>query len=164
MLVAASPMVGFEPTRISKTASIELNGPIEKVFPLFGPIREKEWAHGWEPEIVFGESDAEEHMIFKTRSGFADEKQYTWILSKLDQKNYLVEYTVSSTDRIWFITVQCAAHGEKTIASITYTYTSFSDLAQEKNSQSLIKMYSENLKDWEKAINHYLHTGKKLTH
>ena len=36
----------FESKRISRTSIITLNAPLEKVFPLFGPIKEKEWADG----------------------------------------------------------------------------------------------------------------------
>jgi hypothetical protein len=39
--------------RISRSSTITLNAPLEKVFPLFGPIKEMEWAEGWQPEIMY---------------------------------------------------------------------------------------------------------------
>lgn len=45
----------FESARISRTSTITLNGPLGEVFPLFGPVREKEWAAGWEPRVLYSE-------------------------------------------------------------------------------------------------------------
>ena len=153
----------FKPERIAKSASFTLDGKIEKVFPLFGPFREKEWADGWDPQIIFCEDNLiEEHMIFQTNVS-SDEKLYTWVVSKFDPKTFLVEYTVSTKNRIWFITVQCQPMKEKTKATVTYTYTGLNEEGNELNRTALAKMYSHDLKDWEEAINYYLHHGKMLT-
>ena len=151
-----------EPT-ISKTATIHLNGTVKNVFPLFGPIREKDWAHGWNPVIISGKGEVEEHMVFKTPGRYTDEKEYTWAVTKYDPERFLVEYTVTSKERIWFISVQCNDTGDKTNATITYTFTGFTDMARTRNHESLGRMFAENLADWERAINHYLGTGKQLT-
>lgn len=153
----------FKPGRVSKTASFTLDGKIENVFPLFGPIREKDWAEGWDPQIIFSENAlVEEHMIFQT-NGSSEEKLYTWVVTKFDLKNYLVEYTVSTKNRIWFITVQCKSINEKTQATVTYTYTGLNAEGNELNRKALAKMYAHDLKDWEEAINYYLHHGKMLS-
>jgi hypothetical protein len=39
--------LAFTPVRITKSAAIFLNDRILNVFPLFGPVREMEWADGW---------------------------------------------------------------------------------------------------------------------
>ena len=142
----------FKPERISKTASFTLDGRIEKVFPLFGPMREKDWAEGWEPEVVFSTDDlVEEHMIFQTKVA-TDEKVYTWIVTQFNPEIHKVEYTVSTKNRVWFITVRC-----------TYTYTGLNAEGNERNRNALAKMYSQDLRDWQEAINYYLHHGKMLT-
>jgi hypothetical protein len=156
------PMLIEKNERISRAATIELNGSIEKVFPLFGPVREKEWAFGWDPEIVFGTSEIEEHMIFRTKARYDDEQFYTWIVTKYIPEKGKIEYTVSSTDRIWFITVQCEPLGLITIARVCYTFTSFSESASKRNMESLEKMFKDDLQDWQEAINYYLETGKTL--
>jgi hypothetical protein len=160
MTVSGFPYLKHNAERISKTALIELRASIEKVFPLFGPIRETEWAYGWDPEIIFGNIDPEEHMIFRTKAGYDDEKFYTWIVSQYSLAHHKIEYTVSTTQRIWVITVQCTAHGNGTKAMITYTYTSLTDTGAKRNEESLRNMFACDLKDWEEAINFYLNTGK----
>jgi hypothetical protein len=149
--------------RITKSATITVNAPVEKSFPLFGPIREKEWAEGWAPEILYGDSEVEEHMVFKTKSSFAEEDFFLWMITQYDPEKYLIEYTVSTPNRLWFIRVQCEAYGEKTAVSVSYTYTGLNKKGNELNRIALNRMYSDHLKDWERAINYYIKEGKLLT-
>jgi hypothetical protein len=129
---------------------------------LFGPIREKEWAYGWNPEIICGEGEIEEYMVFKTESKYEDETEYRWILSHYCPAEHMVEYSVTSKDRTWFINVKCNGRGGSTEAIISYTYIGFTALACRRNAESLSKMYNLNLQDWEEAINYYLSSGKQL--
>ena len=155
----------FKSERISQCASIDLQAPIEKVFPLFGPILEKVWAEGWDPEIIYSTSElVEEHMIFRTKSPHASEGLYTWVITKFDSDQHLIEYSVSTMNRIWFITVQCEALDSKTKATICYTYTGLTPEGNSMNKQALKKMYAHELKDWQEAINYYLEHGKQLKH
>jgi hypothetical protein len=153
----------FKSERISKTASFFVEGEIENVFPLFGPIREKEWAEGWNPEIIFSNSSlVEERMIFRTK-GSGDEQYYHWAITQLIPAQHQIEYTVSTPNRIWFIRVECVSSGNKTKASVSYTYTGLNEKGNDLNKIALEKMFSNDLKDWQNAINHYLHHGKMLT-
>jgi hypothetical protein len=162
--VIQSPME-FKPERIQQCESIEVNGTLSQVFPLFGPVREKEWAEGWDPEIIFSTAGSvEEHMIFRTKAHHPQEDFYTWVITQFDPQKYFIEYTVSTHNRIWFIRVYCEAKGSLTNAHICYTYTGLNDLGNQLNRESLEKMFSYKLTDWEEAINHYLKHGKLLTH
>ncbi len=153
----------FKPTRISKSASFVVNGKVEDVFPLFGPIREKEWADGWNPEMIFSNGAlAEQHMIFRTKCA-APEDFFTWVITQYDDAHHLVEYTVSTANRIWFINVKCEAAGKTTTATVTYTYTSLNAEGEKLNRLALNRMYRNNLRDWKEAINYYLENGKMLT-
>lgn len=153
---------GFKAERISKTASFIVEGKIENVFPLFGPIREMEWVDGWSPQIIFSESNlVEEHMIFRTK-GSTDEEYYTWMITQFDESKHLIEYTVSTSNRIWFIRVACESYQEKTKTTVSYTYTGLNARGNELNRIALSKMYANDLKDWQEAINHYLREGKLL--
>ena len=157
---------GFKSARISRTSSIILNGPLKKVFPLFGPIREKEWAAGWEPQVLYATTDLEEHMVFKTQSHHGQEADYIWTVSKYYPDQVLIEYTVCAPERIWWIRIECSEGkaGETTEAKITYTYTGLTENGNATNEKALATMYRRDLKDWEAAINHYLETGKRLEH
>jgi hypothetical protein len=158
----------FISKRISKTSTILLEAPLDEVFPLFGPIREKDWAEGWNPEIIYSTSDLiEEHMVFKTASHHGHfEPDYIWTVSKYQPDKALIEYQVAAPERIWWITIQCSEDdsGQLTRAEITYSYTGLTDLGNAINERALQSIYAHDLKDWEAAINHYLKTGKRLEH
>lgn len=152
----------FEAERLHRSASILIDAPIEKTFPLFGPVREKEWAAGWEPEMLFTNNPlVEEHMIFQTK-GHEGEGKYTWAVTTFQPERHLIEYTVSTIERIWFIRVECASQGEKTSATISYTYTGLTEEGNRKNKSAIERMYKHNLNDWQTAINYYLKTGQQL--
>jgi hypothetical protein len=152
----------FTPVRISQCATILLNAEIENVFPLFGPIREMEWADGWNPEVMYGHSEVEEHMIFRTASKYSEEKFYQWVITKYNPEKHEIEYTVSAMDRVWFIKVECREHKQFTLATVTYTYIGLTEAGHIRNRAGMESIFEQNLNDWEDAINHYLKTGEKL--
>jgi hypothetical protein len=145
-----------------------LQGSFGQVFPLFGPMREKDWADGWDPQILLSEAvNIEEHMVFQTHTHLEGETgHYTWTVSKYDPEQGLIEYTVFAESRLWWITIHCreAPDGESCEAMITYTYVGLDPLGEERNARALSQMYRHSLKDWEQAINHYLETGLMLRH
>jgi hypothetical protein len=154
----------FKSERIQQNASFQVHGSIEKVFPLFGPVKEKEWAEGWSPEIIYPKGvEVQRQMIFVT-PGNKDESNYYWTVIRYEPSSYLIEYQVSTMNRIWFIEVICEPARETTRVTVTYTYTSLNAAGSEKNRSAMNAMFAHNLKDWEEAVNHYLQTGKKLTH
>lgn len=153
----------FKAKRIQRSATFQVQAPIEKAFPLFGPIREREWAAGWEPEIIYSVSpEIEDHMIFKTSATLHDAEFYLWVLNSYRPDEHLVEYTVSTPQRVWFITVKCKPINAKTEVTVTYTYTGLTEEGHRINQLAIEKMYADNLKDWEEEINFYLATGKQL--
>ncbi len=156
----------FKAERLSKSATITLNGSIGRVFPLFGAIEEKKWADGWNPVVLYPTSEKlEEGMVFTTQAHSHDETAYAWIVSKYQTENHLVEYIVSTANRYWVITIQCVASSDtQTKAIVRYTFTGLTMLGNEINKHAIEKMYERNLEDWEEAINHYLKTGKALKH
>ncbi len=159
--------MSFEAERITKTREITLNGKLKEVFPLFGPIRERDWAPGWAPHIVYPPGSLiEEHMIFTTQSHHGQGFTSTWAVSKYDPEGAFVEYTVFAPERLWFIQIRCreTKGGEQTVAEITYTYTGLTESGNHANKKALEAMFKHDLKDWEEQINHYLATGRQLDH
>jgi hypothetical protein len=159
---------------LARTAVITVPASRQEAFALFGPIKEKEWADGWQPQIIYATTDQvfnglmEEHMIFRTPAAHGPaEGEYTWVVSKYQPEQALVEYTVFTAERLWWITIQCRADsldGEpNTHAEITYTYVGLTEHGQEMNGRALERMFAHNLKDWETAIRHYLKTGERLS-
>ncbi|SRR5690606_3107364 len=148
--------------RVSRTATFRVDAEIERTFPLFGPISEMDWAPGWAPEIVYSVNPVvEEHMVFRTPGYHPSESHCLWALTLFRPEEHLVEYTVSTQNRIWFIRVQCAANGSSTNVEVTYTYTSLNELGCQLNRAAIAEMYRRDLRDWQEAIDYYLKTGKR---
>jgi hypothetical protein len=147
------------PIRISRTRSIILKGTPDEVFPLFGPIREKEWAPGWDPTIIYPSGVlAEVHMVFTARSHDADEGEATWTISNYDPKHRSIEYTVFAPGRLWTIAIRCGpGPAERTTrVEVTYTYTGVTDRGRRLNEAALERMFHRDLEDWEEQINRML--------
>lgn len=151
----------FKAERISRSSSFIIHDTIEKVFPLFGPLLEKEWAAGWEPRVIYlDQKNVAEHMIFETKGHHGD--HYLWAVTQYEPKDYRIEYTVQTPERIWFIRVQCSPVENETKVVVTYTYTGLTSKGNEQNKEALSKMFAHDLKDWEESVNYYLTTGKQL--
>ncbi len=154
----------FKAERVSRTATIELNGNIENIFPLFGAFEERKWADGWNPEIIYPSMEImEEGAAFKTKGDEPGENEFLWVVIKYDPRNYLIQYLVSTKNRFWTIQICCEKLAENSTGStITYTYTGLNKRGNEINSHALEKMFHNNLTDWQEAINYYLSEGKVL--
>ncbi|MGA9533212.1 MAG: hypothetical protein WBR18_10895 [Anaerolineales bacterium] len=150
----------------SRSSTISLEAGLRQVFPLFGPIKEKEWADDWDPHILLGEPGrVEEHMVFQTETGDPEDPGLvTWIVSKYDPNQALIEYTVFGQDRIWWICIKCrqGESGAATKATIEYTYFGLNEESARRNQEALDRMFRQDLRDWEAAINHYLSAGTLL--
>jgi len=151
----------FKSEKFSKTATISLNGKIEKVFPLFGAFEERKWAEEWNPTLIYPATETiEEGTTFKTPGHGHNEAQFLWRVTKYDAAAHLVQYLVSSENRDWTITVKCSSlNGDKTRAEITYIFIGLNNTGNMLNEHMLGIIYKHNLKDWEEAINYYLEKG-----
>ena len=151
---------------ISNTASIVLDAPLQEVFPLFGPIEERKWADGWNPEVVFSETaTADERMVFRPRMDHDSRPtESLWVVSKYSAKDAVIEYTIFAPGRMGWIAVRCASHagGTQTRATVAYSFLGLTEAGRAANTKALNRIFADNLKDWEVAINHYLKTGECL--
>jgi hypothetical protein len=146
----------ISPIRISRTRTIVLRGTLDEVFPLFGPIREKEWAPGWDPTIIYPIGVlAEAHMVFTARSHHADEAESTWMISTYDPEHGSIEYTVFAPGRVWTIAIRCSPGqaNRTTRTEVTYTYTGVTGRGRRLNEAALERMFHRDLKDWADQIN-----------
>jgi hypothetical protein len=151
----------FKSSNISQYATIELNGNIKNVFPLFGAFEERKWAEGWYPEVVYPNTELLiEGTAFYTK-GNEVEQNYLWIVTKYNPEKYFIQYLVSTTNRFWTIDVSCKKTSEdKTEATVTYSYTSLNSQGHSLNVKGLEAIYSQNLINWQNAINTYLKKHK----
>ncbi len=77
----------------TQSFTIGLNGSVADVTPLFGPVREAEWAPGWSPRFIHpAQALQREGAVFTTTSAKA--RIEFWLLTTYDPGNGRVEYVV----------------------------------------------------------------------
>ncbi len=135
--------------KVSQTSTIYINANVEKVFSLFGAFEERKWAEGWNPVLIYPQSEIiEEGTTFKTHAHSHGEEEYIWRVTKYEPEKYLIQYLVSTENRYWTITIKCKpAESNRAPAEITYSYIGLNELGNKINKHSLEKMYQHNLKD-----------------
>ncbi|HSB79554.1 MAG TPA: SRPBCC family protein [Candidatus Methylomirabilis sp.] len=154
----------FAARRTTRTYRQTINATPEKVFPLLCPVREAEWLDGWQYDMISSESGLiEEGAVFSTPH--AGEADTMWIVTKHDPGKREVEFVrFTHASRICVLRIAVSAKAENTsFVDISYTYTA---TAPEGNAfiESLTEaIFVEAMRVWEKSLNYFLATGKKLT-
>src|SRR5438477_10493590 len=68
-----------------QTFVIHLNGPVNQVTSLFGPVGEMEWAPNWKPRFIHPADDhQQEGAVFTAPS--ADGRERRWLLTTYDRE------------------------------------------------------------------------------
>ncbi len=81
-------------TRQHAQAGITLRLPAKPavVFPLFGPVRESEWAPHWNPTILYPQDRSQSAgAVFTTRQ---HDRDVVWVLTTYDQAALRVGYVI----------------------------------------------------------------------
>jgi len=156
----ASP---FTAKSVTQTGTIHLNGAIHRVFPFFGPVREKEWAPGWNPQIVFPIGpEIAEGMVFtvqQDKNGIA-----YWMVTRFDPATHTIAYANVIPGLLAVrIQIACRAAGDQqTDVTVTYQHTALSDAGNQIVEQLDDKASEAKMAHWQHAINHLLATGKRI--
>lgn len=110
-------------TRVERRHTIEIDRPIDRVFPLFTPKGEEAWAPGWAPEYLHpADGEIAEGMVFRT---FHDDETTLWGCVLWRPEAHHVRYArVTPTSRFGFVDVVCRAIGpERTEVAVGYDHT-----------------------------------------
>src|SRR5688500_11654930 len=112
--------------KVTRTHSFVVNLPIEKAFPLFEPLGEKNWAVGW--NLVFPSADAlplHDGSVFTVEAPHphgAGIMKSVWTVS-LYNPSQVIEYrNVVVGLRATRIEVRCVAWQGRTRVTVRYTY------------------------------------------
>ena len=144
----------------TQSFTIVLNGSVADVTPLFGPVREAEWAPTWTPRFIHPAEGAQrEGVVFTTTS--ADGKDRLWLLTAYDAKGGRVEYVfVVPGFMANEIKIQVIPNGEEQCkATITYRHSALSPEGN-KEVAKLDALWAEQQRvHWETAINQALAKG-----
>ena len=151
----------ISPIRASHTYRQRLLGPAAKVFPLLCPVREMDWAEGWDPEKVISASGvAERNGVFLTpdKDGSA-----IWYITRHEPDTGFIEMLKILPDvTACRLQIQLSENGSECFADITYMHTSLGPAGDDFVAKFTAEYYRQFMEVWEKALNHFLQTGERL--
>ncbi len=113
--------------------TLRLPAPPSVVFPLFGPVRESEWAPHWNPTILFPPDRSQKAgAVFTTRQHDqpgARPADVVWVLTTYDASALRIGYVIVRPGRsAGQLDIALKAIGEKeTEATLTHRLTSLSE-------------------------------------
>jgi hypothetical protein len=140
--------------------TIALNGSVADVTPLFGPVREVEWAPDWAPRFIHPPQGVQrEGVVFTTATGRG--KDRFWLLTTYDVKNGRVEYVVvTPAFTASEIKIRVFPNGEQHCkATITYRRSALVPEGNEEVANLDAHWAEEQRMHWETAINEALTRG-----
>ena len=159
--VAQTPR--FVAQSVTHTATIRLQGASDRVFPIFGPIREKEWAPGWNPQVVYPIGpEVAEGMVFTVEEG--EHGTAFWAVTRYDLAARRIAYVnVTPGFLVNRIEIACRAAGDnQTDVTITYQHTALGEDGNQFVAQAGDAMWRKKMAHWGYAINHLLTTGERI--
>jgi len=152
-----------KPNKISHKFEQTINGSINKIMPLYCPVREIDWVEGWNPKVVISNSGlVEKNCIFITPN---EPNDIVWIVTDYDtEKGHVEMYHHLVETLITRLEIQLTAVNESTThAALIYSKTALSEKGDEALKEFTKESYDIMMDSWEKAMNYYLKTGKMLT-
>lgn len=134
--------------------------PPEKVFPLLCPVREAEWAPGWEYRLIYSRSGvAEAGCVFGTPN--PDGSETIWQVTEYEPNTSIRFAWVRPGMIATQIEIRLQPTGEcKTTVHIQYSYTGLSPAGNAEVAGYTESWFRDKMLQWETAINEYLLTGR----
>ena len=144
-------------SRFTHTTELLLHGTPDTVFPLFGPIREKEWAPDWNPVLVYSESPLGDQAGTIFTVTHDNGHKAIWYVNQFDAARWVVEYLcVMPHDVMKVIQIRCEPAPEnQTRAFVTYTYTALGSEGESAMAR-LHHHHPAMVAEWEAMINERL--------
>ncbi len=145
-----------DPVRVTRSYTQKLRGRPSDVFPMLCPVREREWADGWDPLTVYSNSGfAEKDCIFTTGE---EEPESFWIMTNYDPGRLILEILkVTPGMTVARITISLSEDGSgNTDAEVVYMYTAIG-----REGEEFVNNYSQDffngfMQFSESALNSYL--------
>ena len=162
--------------RVTREAELPLCAPFESVFPLFGPLREADWAEGWSPEPQGPVPEPmEAGFVFRTRH--EPPGPAVWTLTEYAAEGpdsgraggsgrtgrirYAMVAESSHVARI-AIDLSAGAEGEGALARVRYDLTSLTGKGERYLDSVTRDRFEGWIDEWKRCIEHYLATGERL--
>jgi hypothetical protein len=88
-----------------------------------------------------------------------------WVVSRYDPEAGRVEYvTFRQDDRLGVISIQVSAAEQGSRVEVTYAFTALSEKGERHIALFTEEYYRSMMVDWQRAITHFLKTGKMWRH
>lgn len=156
------PMNIEKPNRRKHTYVQRLVAPPQDVFPLLCPVMETRWVPGWMPSTVLSNCGViEPGCIFTTA---AKPHDAIWIVSRHDPVGHRLEmYKVAPAHSITRLEIDLSGEADGTTsASVAYEVTAIGTAGEKYVEEFTEEWYEGFMQSWEKAMNHYLKTGRRI--
>lgn len=144
-------------TRIIRNHMLHFHAPTDIIFPLFTPVKEKLWAQGWNPKILFSSTPTAEEKGAIFQIQHAGEPPQIWVVSHYDSEKHEIEYTQFNPDsHVTLITIRCIGTDQ------TDVYVSYTVITLSKAGESYIEAFTEahfkynRMAWWQEEIERYL--------
>ena len=178
--LAAAPPDAAE--RVSHVYDQHLEAPPERVLPLLTPLGERAWASGWEPEMRWEPEGGGAGTLFVVRHpghpaprtpGTPEERREgaarpgsdtLWLLDIWEPASGHVRYVhVTPGSDVTEIDIRLRPDGKaRSIATVRYTWTALGEPGVALIRGKTPEAYVHFMQEWERELNHFLTTGKKL--
>ncbi len=156
-------MTEFRGNRVTHEYTQTNAAPPAQVFPLLCPVREADWVPGWQYRMIYSLSGvAEAGCVFATPNENGSET--IWMVTEYDPAALRVAFVWVNPGLVAArIRISLVGNSQGTTdARICYTYTGLSDAGNREVERYSQDWFGHKMQSWEKAINHYLRTGKLL--
>src|SRR5438477_5191745 len=138
----------------TQSFTISLKGSVWDVTPLFGPVREAEWAPGWAPRFLHPpEGGQREGAVFTTTT--KDGRERLWLLTAYDVSHGRVEYVfIVPGFTANQIKIQVTPDGDRQCkATIAYRHSAVTPEGNEEVNKLDTHWAEQQQVHWEAAIN-----------
>ncbi len=140
------------PNRVARTHVQRLAHPVEAVFPLLCPVREAQWAVGWDPDLVLTRSGVvEDGCVFVTHTGV---EHSVWVVTLHDPRAHLLEMVrVTPGVEVCRIAISLSDRSPVgTDCAITYEITSLGSAGDTRVAAFTEEHYRAFMATWEREI------------
>ena len=137
--------------------------PATQVFPLLSPEGESEWLEDWNYKMIHSHSGkTEKGCVFSTDHHSHGET--IWIVTNHEPERQQISFVRFSPGKnVTEIAIKVMPTGEESSTShIEYSYIPLSTAEHERLKGELDTEFETMMEWWEKAINYFLKTGKRL--
>jgi hypothetical protein len=144
------------PVRVTRTYLQTLAGTPDEVFPLLCPVREAEWASGWDPRLVLSRSGfVEFDCVFTTEDSG---REAVWIVTEHDSSAHLVEMLkVVPGHTVTRLRISLRPRGPaQSHAEITYSWTALSAEGESFVQGRTEQAWAAFMREWEEELNTFL--------